>query len=86
MLTPASLQDLVAGLHFVQETFPEIDSERTAMLGASYGGYMANWIQVRGFSSFARSIDLANGGVLKGHNDQTKFKVRVDSWPCARIF
>lgn len=30
--------DLVAGLEFVKEAFPEIDGERTAMLGASYGG------------------------------------------------
>ncbi|KAL8279701.1 hypothetical protein RQP46_007796 [Phenoliferia psychrophenolica] len=38
-------KDLLAGLHFVQDAFPEIDSNRMAMLGASYGGYMANWIQ-----------------------------------------
>ncbi|KAK4701312.1 hypothetical protein P7C70_g4920, partial [Phenoliferia sp. Uapishka_3] len=39
------MQDLVAGLHFIKDAFPEIDPERMAMLGASYGGYMANWIQ-----------------------------------------
>lgn len=39
-------QDLVAGLEYVKEKYPEIDGDRTAMLGASYGGYMANWIQV----------------------------------------
>ena len=38
-------QDLVAGLQFVQEAYPEIDSSRMACLGASYGGFMANWIQ-----------------------------------------
>ncbi|KAI5475438.1 serine-type peptidase [Pseudohyphozyma bogoriensis] len=38
-------QDLVAGLNFVKTTYPEIDPERTAALGASYGGYMCNWIQ-----------------------------------------
>lgn len=38
-------QDLVAGLDYVKETYPEIDGDRMAMLGASYGGYMANWIQ-----------------------------------------
>ncbi|KAM0786506.1 hypothetical protein ACM66B_001964 [Microbotryomycetes sp. NB124-2] len=38
-------QDLVAGLQFVQQAYPEIDSGRMACLGASYGGFMANWIQ-----------------------------------------
>lgn len=38
-------QDLVAGLEYVKATYPEIDGDRTAMLGASYGGFMANWIQ-----------------------------------------
>ncbi|GAA6011827.1 hypothetical protein JCM10207_004257 [Rhodosporidiobolus poonsookiae] len=37
--------DLVAGLQFVKDAYPEIDPERTACLGASYGGFMVNWIQ-----------------------------------------
>lgn len=41
----APFKDLLAGYHHVLEQYPEIDPERTAMLGASYGGYMANWIQ-----------------------------------------
>ena len=41
----APLKDLLAGYQAALKQFPEIDSERTAMLGASYGGYMANWIQ-----------------------------------------
>lgn len=38
-------QDLLAGLEFVKEAYPEIDASRTCMLGASYGGYMAAWMQ-----------------------------------------
>ncbi|KAK4046833.1 Dipeptidyl-peptidase 5 [Microbotryomycetes sp. JL201] len=38
-------QDLVAGLQFVQQAYPEIDKSRMACLGASYGGYMMNWLQ-----------------------------------------
>ncbi|GAA5982493.1 hypothetical protein JCM11641_006133 [Rhodosporidiobolus odoratus] len=41
----APFRDLVAGLQFVTDAYPEIDPERTACLGASYGGYMVNWIQ-----------------------------------------
>lgn len=37
-------KDLVAGYEYLLKTFPEIDSSRTAALGASYGGYMVNWI------------------------------------------
>lgn len=37
-------QDLVAGYHAALDKYPEIDPERTAGLGASYGGYMVNWI------------------------------------------
>ncbi|GAA6028784.1 hypothetical protein JCM8097_007394 [Rhodosporidiobolus ruineniae] len=41
----APFRDLVAGLQFVKDAYPEIDPERTACLGASYGGFMVNWIQ-----------------------------------------
>jgi dipeptidyl aminopeptidase/acylaminoacyl peptidase len=36
--------DLMKGLDYVEKTFPFIDRNREAALGASYGGYMANWI------------------------------------------
>jgi dipeptidyl aminopeptidase/acylaminoacyl peptidase len=36
--------DLIKGLDYVEKTFPFIDKNREAALGASYGGYMANWL------------------------------------------
>ena len=36
--------DLMKGLDYVEKTYPFIDKNRVAALGASYGGYMANWI------------------------------------------
>ncbi len=36
-------QDLMLGLDYVLENHPFIDRERVCGLGASYGGYMANW-------------------------------------------
>jgi dipeptidyl aminopeptidase/acylaminoacyl peptidase len=37
-------EDLMKGLDYVEKTYPFIDKSREAALGASYGGYMANWI------------------------------------------
>ena len=36
--------DLMRGLDYVEKTCPFIDKNREAALGASYGGYMANWV------------------------------------------
>jgi len=36
--------DLMKGLDYVEKTYPFIDKNSEAALGASYGGYMANWI------------------------------------------
>jgi dipeptidyl aminopeptidase/acylaminoacyl peptidase len=36
--------DLMKGLDYAEKTFPFIDKNREAALGASYGGYMANWL------------------------------------------
>jgi dipeptidyl aminopeptidase/acylaminoacyl peptidase len=36
--------DLMKGLDYVEKTFPFIDKNREAAMGASYGGYMANWL------------------------------------------
>jgi dipeptidyl aminopeptidase/acylaminoacyl peptidase len=37
-------EDLMNGLDHALKTYPFIDSARVAAMGASYGGYMANWI------------------------------------------
>jgi dipeptidyl aminopeptidase/acylaminoacyl peptidase len=36
--------DLMLGLDYAEKTSPFIDKNRECALGASYGGYMANWI------------------------------------------
>jgi dipeptidyl aminopeptidase/acylaminoacyl peptidase len=36
--------DLMKGLDYVEKTYPFIDKNREAALGASYGGFMANWL------------------------------------------
>jgi len=36
--------DLIKGLNHTLETYPWLDANRVAGLGASYGGYMVNWI------------------------------------------
>ena len=37
-------EDLMKGLDYVEKTYPFIDKSREAAMGASYGGYMANWV------------------------------------------
>jgi dipeptidyl aminopeptidase/acylaminoacyl peptidase len=39
------LQDLKLGLDAAVKKFPWLDRERSCALGASYGGYMMNWIE-----------------------------------------
>ncbi|HZB87275.1 MAG TPA: S9 family peptidase [Terracidiphilus sp.] len=36
--------DLMTGLDYAEQKFPFIDKSRECALGASYGGYMANWV------------------------------------------
>jgi len=36
--------DLMTGLDYAEQHYPSIDKNRECALGASYGGYMANWI------------------------------------------
>jgi dipeptidyl aminopeptidase/acylaminoacyl peptidase len=40
----APFEDLMMGLDYAEEHYPFIDKNRECALGASYGGYMANWI------------------------------------------
>jgi dipeptidyl aminopeptidase/acylaminoacyl peptidase len=40
----APYEDLMKGLDFTLGTYPFLDRDRVCALGASYGGYMINWI------------------------------------------
>jgi len=40
----APFEDLMKGLDYAEQHHPFIDKDRECALGASYGGYMANWI------------------------------------------
>src|SRR5258708_12080243 len=40
----APYEDLMKGLDYAEQTYPFIDKDRECALGASYGGYMINWI------------------------------------------
>jgi len=40
----APFEDLMKGLDEAERTYPFIDKDRECALGASYGGYMVNWI------------------------------------------
>jgi len=40
----APFEDLMKGLDYAEQTYPFIDKTRECALGASYGGYMANWV------------------------------------------
>jgi len=40
----APFEDLMKGLDYAEEHYPFIDKNRECAMGASYGGYMANWI------------------------------------------
>jgi dipeptidyl aminopeptidase/acylaminoacyl peptidase len=40
----APFEDLMKGLDYAEEHYPFIDKTRECALGASYGGYMINWI------------------------------------------
>ncbi|KAG9236498.1 dipeptidyl-peptidase-like protein V precursor [Amylocarpus encephaloides] len=37
--------DLVKGFEYIEQNLPYVDTSRAVALGASYGGYMVNWIQ-----------------------------------------
>lgn len=38
-------QDLVRGFSYIKESMDYVDTDRAVALGASYGGYMMNWMQ-----------------------------------------
>jgi dipeptidyl aminopeptidase/acylaminoacyl peptidase len=60
------MEDLMKGLDFVLQKYPFTDSQRVAAAGASYGGYMIDWLasqskgRFRALVSHAGVYDLAS--------------------------
>jgi dipeptidyl aminopeptidase/acylaminoacyl peptidase len=53
--------DLVKGFDYVVKSYPFVDGTRAAALGASYGGYMINWIAGQPFASKFRCLVVHDG-------------------------
>ncbi len=66
--------DLMKGLDYAEKTYPFIDKNREAALGASYGGYMANWVE--GHTDRFKCI-VSHDGVF---NTETAFGTTEELW------
>ena len=60
----APFEDLMKGLDYAEKTYPFIDKDRECALGASYGGYMANWML--GHTDRFKCIVIARRHVQRG--------------------
>ncbi len=70
----APFVDLMKGLDYVEKTYPFIDKDREAALGASYGGYMANWLL--GHTNRFKCI-VSHDGIF---NAETGFGTTEELW------
>jgi len=66
--------DLMEGLDYAEQHYPFIDKNRECALGASYGGYMANW--VLGHTSRFKCI-VSHDGVF---NAESAFGSTEEDW------
>ena len=66
--------DLMTGLDYAEEHYPFIDKTRECALGASYGGYMANW--VRGHTDRFKCI-VSHDGMF---NAESAFGTTEEDW------
>ncbi len=64
-------KELMAGVDYILKTYPFIDREKIACAGASYGGYMANWIlgQTDRFKCIITHASLFNLTSMMGASD-----------------
>ncbi|KAH9443848.1 hypothetical protein MJO29_013718 [Puccinia striiformis f. sp. tritici] len=57
-------KDLVAGYEYLLKTYKEIDGSRTSALGASYGGYMVNWLMGHNESPLNFKAFISHDGIF----------------------
>ena len=53
--------DLVKGMEYIESDLPFVDTSRSVALGASYGGYMMNWMQGHPLSKKFRALVCHDG-------------------------
>ena len=68
-------RDLISGLDYVLEKYPFIQSDNLAAAGASYGGYMVNWIagQTDRFKVLVSHDGVSNLSSFYGSTDELWF-------------
>lgn len=71
----APYTDLILAYEYALKKYKAIDADRAVAMGASYGGYMINWIQVTWFSILMRFFRLLT--VSQGNPFGRKFKALV---------
>ncbi len=68
-------QDLMLGLDYAEKTYPFIDKTRECALGASYGGYMINWMlgHTTRFKCFVSHDGMFNAESAYGSTEELWF-------------
>ena len=61
--------DLVKGFEYIRENMTFVDTDRAVALGASYGGYMMNWIQGHSLAEEFKAL-VCHDGVFSMVNQQ----------------
>lgn len=54
-------EDLVKGLEYIKHNLNYVDTDRAVALGASYGGYMMNWMQGHPFAKEFKTLVCHDG-------------------------
>jgi dipeptidyl aminopeptidase/acylaminoacyl peptidase len=54
-------EDIVKGFEYVEANLPYVDTSHAVALGASYGGYMVNWIQGHPFGRKFKALVTHDG-------------------------
>jgi dipeptidyl aminopeptidase/acylaminoacyl peptidase len=70
----APYEDVMLGLDHAEKTYPFVDKGRECALGASYGGYMINWIE--GHSDRFKCL-VSHDGMF---NTQSAFGTTEELW------
>jgi dipeptidyl aminopeptidase/acylaminoacyl peptidase len=69
--------DLMTGLDYAEQHYPFIDKSRECALGASYGGYMANWIlgHTDRFKCIVTHDGMFNAESAFGSTEEDRFNI-----------